>query len=604
MAKIITSRPWLFGVVLVFLSAVVLVTGIDSVQMRPDESLVYDFTRNDLPYLVRYLAAEDSHPPLWFSSFWLWRQFVGDSEFAGRLLALFYSLLALALVYQVGRRWFGTPRYGLLAMALLGVNAFFFIHALEIRPYGLILLLVTASMWTYQRWLTKQTGRAAFWYALTLGAMLYVHYFLFVLMLVQGLYFLLRRPSRRLLAQGLHVVVMAGLIWLPWLPFAIFQVLHVRQAETIGGNQRGLLGAGSTTIPSSPDAALDLFALASNGQIALYAALLVVGVVFLWRKSAYRLALAWAFGVPLVSLLINLAIAVYLPRYVVYMVIGFALVMAAGLAVLPGRVRWPAAAGVLVLSLVALPAQIPARTPYRDLFRQVSLEAQPQDVILFDSGGLYDGFVRGQVRRYLDPELWSRRVGSIEEAQTHRRVWYVTDGEWRADDTRARFARIEQSHPLQQVIGDCNRQWCYLLQLLEAPPWTEPAVFADSLVFLGMDVDAITDGSMTVRLWWTAESPISLDYSIGLHLLDDEGALVAQADGPITDFYSGQPVQTSTLEPDRLYIDLRVLDLSDDLPAGQYQPALVVYQSWDNTRLTLPGGVDQLLLEPLNLNAS
>ena len=73
-------------------------------------------------------------------------------------------------------------------------------------------LLVTASMWAFQRWLSRQSGRWAFYYAVILGLMLYVHYFLFVLMLVQAAYFVLRLPSQRLIKQGIGAAALTLLI--------------------------------------------------------------------------------------------------------------------------------------------------------------------------------------------------------------------------------------------------------------------------------------------------------------------------------------------------------------------------------------------------------
>jgi len=592
-------RSWLLALLLIYLSMIVLVTGTNLMHLRPDENLVYDYTRNDLGFLLRYLAEQDSHPPLWFSTFWLWRQFVGDGEFVGRLYAAFCSMLTLALAYQIGRRWLGAPRFGLFAVALLGVNSFFFIYSLEIRPYGLILLLVTASMWFLQRWLARQSMRAALYYAVTLGLMLYIHYFLFVLMLVQGLVFLLWRPSRRLIRQGLGVVAIALLIWLPWLPFAVFQVKHVRAAELQGGNARGLIGAGSTTLPTSLDAVQRLVELATNGNVLLFGAILLLGLIYLWRKANYRLVLAWAFGVPAVSLLVNLLIAVYLPRYIVYMVIGFALAVGAGLAVLPTRLRFPALAAVMALSLWTLPSQLPLRIPYRDMFQTLSRTAQPGDSIFFDRAGLDDGFVRAQVARYLSADLnW---VSSVEEARAARRVWYVSGGAWLSEEVRQRFAQVERDHPLQQVIGRCDREWCYVIQLLEAAPNQEPALFGEILSFWGADIDRVDEHGVNLRLWWSAASAPGLDYSIALHLLDANGQLVAQQDGPIVDYYTDTAVQTSQLTPGKLYINPRQLPLPPGLPDGTYQLRLLVYQSWDNQHLLLPDGSDYLMLDSIEL---
>ncbi|MCC6615834.1 MAG: hypothetical protein IT320_20355 [Anaerolineae bacterium] len=82
-----------------------------------------------------------------------------------------------------------------------------------------------------------------------------------------------------------------------------------------------------------------------------------------------------------------------------------------------------------------------------------------------------------------------------------------------------------------------------------------------------------------------------LDCAIGLYLLDGSGALVAQADGPIN-HYDHAIVPTSQMQPGQIYIDYRALDLSEDLPPGDYTLMLAVYQPWDGVRLTLPGGAD------------
>jgi len=126
-------------------------------------------------------------------------------------------------------------------------------------------------------------------------------------------------------------------------------------------------------------------------------------------------------------------------------------------------------------------------------------------------------------------------------------------------------------------------------------------MFGESLAFWGMDVDSVSAEVISVRLWWTAEAPIPLDYSIGLHLLDGDGQMVAQADGAIIDQYSSETVQTSQLIPGKLIIDAREIPLPAGLPSGTYQPSLIVYQSWDNTRLLLPDGTDQIVVETIHL---
>jgi len=598
----VARRAWFIGLGLIYAIFAFLIAGIRITYMHPDEYLVYFFTRRDLSFLMYVLADTDVHPPLWFSSFWAWWHLVGDSEFAGRIFSILLTMLTLSLVYQLGRKWFGAPRYGLFAIILLGVNAYFFAYALEIRPYALIMLLSAWSMWTFQRWITRRTWRSALFYALSVAAMLYVHYFLFILILAQAIYFLLARPSGRLLAQGLGAAGIAFLLWLPWLPAVISQISRLRQTGISGGNDRGLLGSGVTTVPTSLDSILGLLNNVTNGQIGLYAVILVIGIFLLWRFANFRLALIWGLGAPALSFLINTVFAIYTPRYVVYLIIGLTLALGAGLAALGSRFRWLALAAVGAISLWALPTQLPNRIPYRDLYQRVSAAAKPGDAIFFDEDDAETRFLRWQMDHYLSRDLRQNIVTNFDEAIPYRRVWFATNEAWRySTDVQNRFAELERTHPLQTVIGDCTSAWCYLIQLMEAPPLSEPIIFGENLPFWGADVDSITRETIDVRLWWKVDQPPELDYSIGLHLLDRSGTLVAQVDRPIRDQYLNQDIQTSQLEPGRIYIDARTLELPPGLPAGEYQLALVVYQSWDSVRLTLPDGADRLILEHVQL---
>ena len=128
------ARGWWAGLALIYAIFALLIVGIRITYMHPDEYLVYFFTRRDLSFLFYVLADTDVHPPLWFSSFWAWWHLVGDSEFAGRIFSILLTTITLSIVYQLGRKWFDAPRYGLFAMALLGVNAYFLLTRWKFAP--------------------------------------------------------------------------------------------------------------------------------------------------------------------------------------------------------------------------------------------------------------------------------------------------------------------------------------------------------------------------------------------------------------------------------------------------------------------------------------
>ena len=114
------DRAWLLAVPLLLLLTFLLLRLIWAAHMHPDETLVYVFTRFDIPYTVNYLA-HAGHPSAAVvgAVLDLAACVAGDTEFAGRMLSLLFSLITLALAYRIGRDWFGKARYGLFAVAVL-----------------------------------------------------------------------------------------------------------------------------------------------------------------------------------------------------------------------------------------------------------------------------------------------------------------------------------------------------------------------------------------------------------------------------------------------------------------------------------------------------
>lgn len=103
-------KRWLGGVCIIFLVFTFQVTNIPRIHMHPDEELSYRATRYDLSHVFYYQQSRrDNQAPLWFVSFWVWQQVVGDSEFTSRVMGALTSVLTLAITYRLGRRWEHLP---------------------------------------------------------------------------------------------------------------------------------------------------------------------------------------------------------------------------------------------------------------------------------------------------------------------------------------------------------------------------------------------------------------------------------------------------------------------------------------------------------------
>jgi hypothetical protein len=138
--------------------------------------------------------------------------------------------------------------------------------------------------------------------------------------------------------------------------------------------------------------------LMTSGQPGLYLLLLLAGLVYYGRQANYSLAFLWASAVPVTALLINLVFAVYTPRYITYLTIGLALVLARGFTALPRRVQWFGLAVFSAISLWSIPSQFsPRRIPYRDFYQQMANEAKSGDIMYIDHGNMADHVVLWQM---------------------------------------------------------------------------------------------------------------------------------------------------------------------------------------------------------------
>lgn len=100
--------------------------------------------------------------------------------------------------------------------------------------------------------------------------------------------------------------------------------------------------------------------------------------------------------------------------------------------------------------------------------------------------------------------------------------------------------------------------------------------FADEMLLLGVDgaQTAAADSVLDVTLYWQALPPVQTEYSVAVHLLDDEGRLYGQSDNlhpagyPVTRWGAGE-----------YGVDRHALAIWPGAPPGDYTLMVQVYQS-------------------------
>lgn len=136
-------------------------------------------------------------------------------------------------------------------------------------------------------------------------------------------------------------------------------------------------------------------------------------------------------------------------------------------------------------------------------------------------------------------------------------------------------------------------RWPYVAA---SPAHSLDAVLGESIRLRGYDT-AVTDTAVALTLTWTSERPVMEDYDVFVHILDQQGEIVAQADQ--------QPLQglapTSLWQPGDAIRHPLTIPLPADLPSAEYRLHTGMYTRETGARLPATGkdtAGDTILLPP------
>jgi 4-amino-4-deoxy-L-arabinose transferase-like glycosyltransferase len=185
------------------------------------------------------LTAEDIHPPLYYALLHGWTSVLGAGPIALRLFSVLCGVLAIPVLYAVGRRLLGSRQGGLWAALLLAVNPLHIYYSQEIRMYGLVALLsaaILAVAWEVLEredtlssdvaWLPRSLIGPLILYILLTTAALYTQYYAAFLPVSLTVYVAWRWRRRgaplndRALIRWLGAQAAALALYLPWLLYA------------------------------------------------------------------------------------------------------------------------------------------------------------------------------------------------------------------------------------------------------------------------------------------------------------------------------------------------------------------------------------------------
>jgi hypothetical protein len=143
------------------------------------------------------------------------------------------------------------------------------------------------------------------------------------------------------------------------------------------------------------------------------------------------------------------------------------------------------------------------------------------------------------------------------------------------------------------VIG-----WIKLAQTGPYPVSDHPqeAHFTGGVALVGYDLSSqvVAPGEfLTLTLYWEPGGPLSADYTVFVHLVDAEGDILAQGDGPPRE---GR-YPTTLWGADERFSDAHTILLPDTIDDGAYTLLVGLYSPEDGARLPLEAGGDTVRLD-------
>lgn len=552
-----------------------------------------------LPRLFE-LSARDIHPPLYYVLAGWWAHLFGPSPHSVKSFNVLLTLGLLSLLYKLGEGLAGR-RAGLIALAFGAMSPTMIFSTWAIRDFQLAALLGGLSALSFARvaGLLDQatTGRRSSWivYAVANALGLWTSYFHVAVMAAQAIFLIVVVRRWGLIGRATIAGLVSGALAAPW---------YLGLANPLGTLDLGAhVGApgekASAFVGALVDLPLELF----GGGLAAAAVTISAGAwIGRQRPQPSPLGL-YLGGAALLQIGVALAAGAAwldqrLPIRYLLLTLPFVLPLAAA-AVDRALTRVPvvgAAAFVLVaVSSAATLGAFLRATPFAyvwsapEMAEALDAQVGPRDGVLFLSlqhAGYYAALTQA-------PRPWEATVvgNSLLERDVHGEIdrlmagmaprfdhlWVVStrDGVTRPTGQLARERVSRDCYPMRDFLFGDHAFWQFLCGGEAVPMDASRETLGGQIQLAGTRIirERAPRGALLIDLDWIALRRPDQDYAAFVHLLDGQGRLVAQHDGPV-----GGSRLTSTWGVGESERDRHLIMVPAELPAGDYQLVAGLYR--------------------------
>ena len=297
----------------------------------------------------------------------------GLSEISLRSMSVIFSLITLALIFALGCEMFD-DNTALAASAMWAFNPLAVVFAHTARMYPMLIALALAHLLTLLRVRSRPNLALAVVCGILGAALPYTHMAGLLIMGAEGAILLRDLARGRRDPMGWMAIVVAGVLFVPYLPYAIGQ-----SHQMISGQWLDYLGPAYH------------YSLAAKAAAAIGAALVTLWLILgraveRDRSEPIRMLVAWI-GLPALAFTVGSVMLhpMFNPRYLAPGIAASSLLLAAVGGAWNVKWRNLLAAGFVVACLIMLPYARSKPQPWRDLARQVR-EGGASDPVFFEAG--------------------------------------------------------------------------------------------------------------------------------------------------------------------------------------------------------------------------
>lgn len=181
-----------------------------------DEIFSVHAARHNWKDLIKFVAADLVHPPLFYALLKVWIALGGESLLWLRLFPVLFSVATIVPFWFLCRELKLKHAETMLALLLMAVSRFQLGYAQEVRMYSPLSFFSVLSIWLFIRFLRTQKSTLQNLVALTAInlCLVYIHYYGWAVVAVEGVILLFWR--REFLGRFLLSVAALALAFSPW----------------------------------------------------------------------------------------------------------------------------------------------------------------------------------------------------------------------------------------------------------------------------------------------------------------------------------------------------------------------------------------------------